>query len=192
MIGSGYQAQTQLEAICKVRPITSARVYSRSAEHREAFARLMSERLGIDVTPAGTSREAVDGVDVVTTITASRTPVFDGDWLEDGTHVNAAGGANEYVIELDDATILRADTIVVDDIAQARIECGELMMPASRGLILWEQLHELCEIAGGIVPGRLNSRDVTLFKSLGMAMWDVAAARVVYDKAIAQGVGVNI
>lgn len=192
IIGSGYQAGTQLEAVCRVRPITRARVYSPTPEHRTTFAREMSRALGIDVTPAETSRQAVEGVDILITISASRTPVFDGTWLEPGMHVVAVGGANEYVRELDDAAIQRADLLVVDDIAQARVECGELMIPAASGLILWEQLCELWQVVGGEVTGRSTPHDVTLFKSLGMALWDVAVAKVAYDKAMERGVGTRM
>ena len=102
------------------------------------------------------------------------------------------GGANEYVTELDDDAVLRPDILVVDSIAQARKECGELLMPASRGLIVWGQVRELWEVVGGVVPGRRSDDEVTLFKSLGMAIWDVAVAKAVYDKAVAQGVGVRV
>ncbi len=192
VIGSGHQAGSQLEAICKVRPISSARVFSPNAEHRITYANDMSKRLGIEVTPVESARLAVEGVDILITITASRTPVFDGAWLQSGTHVTAVGGANAYVTELDDAAIQRPDVLVVDDVAQARIECGEFMMPASRGIILWEQLRELWQVVSGVVPVRNSPEDITLFKSLGMALWDIAAAKAVYDKAVARGIGTTI
>ena len=173
ILGSGFQAGAQLEAICSVRPIIKARVYSPNAERRSGFARGMSDALGIDVQAADSPREVVKSADILVTITNSRTPVFDGEWLRAGTHICAVGGANEYVTELDDATIQRADFIAVDSIAQAKIECGELLMPASRGLILWEQVSELWQVVGGAKAGRRSAEDITLFKSLGMAMWDV-------------------
>ncbi len=182
ILGSGFQADAQLEAICSVRPIERVRVYSRNAENRDGFARRMAETLGIEVVAVDTPREAVESADILVTITNSRTPVFEGAWLRPGTHVCAVGGANEYVTELDDTTIRRADFIAVDSIAQARIECGELLMPASRGLLLWEQVSEFWQVVGGMKTGRRANDDITLFKSLGMAMWDVAAAKVVYDK----------
>ena len=184
ILGSGFQASAQLEAICSVRLITKARVYSPNAERRSSFARRMSDSLGIDVVAVDSPREVVESADILVTITNSRTPVFEGEWLRAGTHICAVGGANEYVTELDDTTIQRADIIAVDSIAQARIECGELLMPASRGLILWEQLSELWQVVGGEKAGRRGDGDITLFKSLGMAMWDVAAAKVVYDRYV--------
>ena len=184
ILGSGFQAGAQLEAICSVRPIIKARVYSPNAERRSGFARGMADALGIDVQAADSPREVVKSADILVTITNSRTPVFDGEWLRAGTHICAVGGANEYVTELDDATIQRADFIAVDSITQAKIECGELLMPTSRGLILWEQVSELWQVVGGAKAGRRSAGDITLFKSLGMAMWDLAAAKVVYERYI--------
>ena len=192
ILGSGYQAGTQLEAVCRVSDVESALVFSRSPQNRVAYAQRMSRELGISVTAAESARDVVDAADILITITSSRTPVFEGAWLRPGMHVAAVGGANEYVTELDDEAVLRPDVLVVDSIAQARKECGELLMPASRGLVLWGQVRELWEVVGGTVPGRRSDDEVTLFKSLGMAIWDVAVAKAVYDKAVAQGVGVRI
>ena len=185
ILGSGFQADAQLEAICSVRPIERVRVYSRNAENRNEFARRMTGTLGIEVRAVDTPRDAVEPADILVTITNSRTPVFDGDWLRPGTHICAVGGANEYVTELDDTTIRRADFIAVDSISQAKVECGELLMPASRGVLLWERVSELWQVVGGMKAGRRSADDITLFKSLGMAMWDVAAAKVVYERYVA-------
>lgn len=192
LLGSGYQAGAQLQAICAVRPIKAARVFSPNPQRRAEFARRMSAALGIEITAVDDPRAVVDAADILVTITNSREPVFSGDWLRPGMHICAVGGANEYATELDDAAIRRADIIAVDSVAQAKVECGELLMPASRGLILWGQLTELCQIVGGERPGRRGREDITLFKSLGMAMWDVAAAKAVYDRAIERGIGVRI
>ena len=189
VLGSGYQSRTQLEAVCKVRSIAEARVYSPTVANREAFADEMSDLLNIPVTATDGPKQVVDGTDVLTVITDSATPVFDGHWLAPGTHVVAVGGASPFVRELDETTIQRADLIAVDDLAQAKIESGELMVPASIGTLPWEQLRELWQIVGGEVPGRTGAEDITLFKSLGMALWDIVAAKAVYEKAVAGGVG---
>ena len=181
ILGSGFQADAQLEAICGVRLIERVRVFSRNPANRSDFARRMTDTLGIEVQAADNPRDVVERADILVTITNSPTPVFSGEWLRPGTHICAVGGANEYVTELDDTTIRRADIIAVDSIAQAKVECGELLMPTSRGLLLWEQVSELHQIVGGMKPGRRGADDITLFKSLGMAMWDVAAAKAVYD-----------
>lgn len=182
ILGTGFQAGAQLEAICSVRPIERVRVYSRSPENRNTFAREISDTLGIEVRAVDEPQGVVESADILVTITNSPTPVFSGEWLKPGTHICAVGGANEYVTELDDTTIRRADFIAVDSIAQAKVECGELLMPTSRGVLLWEQVSELWQVVGGVKVGRRNEDEITLFKSLGMAMWDIAAAKVVYDK----------
>ena len=188
VIGSGFQARTQLEAVCETLPaIRRARVHSRSEANRAAYAAEMSERLGIPVVPAASAREAVEGADVIITATSSTSPVLLGEWLEPGAFIAAIGGADPYAAELDAAAVRRADVIAVDDRDQAKIESGELLMPASRGLLLWERTAELNQIVAGRAVGRPSAESVTLFKSLGMALWDVAAAKAVYDRAIADG-----
>ena len=192
VLGSGFQARTQLEAVCKVRSVSQARVYSPTPGHREAFASEMSGVLGIPVSPVDGPEKAVDGADILAVITSSVTPVFDGAWLGPGTHVVAVGGASPFVREFDETTLQRADLIVVDDLQQTRIESGELMVPASTGVVMWEQVRELWQVVGGEVPGRTGPDDITLFKSLGMALWDVVAAKAVYQKAVARGVGTTL
>ena len=192
VLGSGFQARTQLEAVCKVRSVSQARVYSPTPGHREAFASEMSGVLGIPVSPVDGPEKAVDGADILAVITSSVTPVFDGAWLGPGTHVVAVGGASPFVREFDETTLQRADLIVVDDLQQTRIESGEFMVPASTGVVMWEQVRELWQVVGGEVPGRTGPDDITLFKSLGMALWDVVAAKAVYQKAVARGVGTTL
>ena len=150
VLGSGFQAGTQLEAVCRVCDVESAAVYSPSLSRRAAFAERISRELDLPVTAMESARDVVEAADILITITSSRTPVFEGRWLRPGMHVAAVGGANEYVTELDDDAVTRPEVLVVDSIAQARRECGELLMPASRGLILWEQVRELWEIVGGL------------------------------------------
>ena len=189
VIGSGFQARTQLEAVSRVRDLRAAKVYSPNPERRSVYASEMSERLSFEVSAVDSAHASVEGVDILITITSSRTPVLLGEWLEPGMHVNAAGGADPYVTELDDGAVQRADLIVVDDRAQAKIESGELMMTAGRGLVLWEQMRELWELVSDQTPGRHRPEDVTLFKSLGMALWDIVVAKAVYDRAVAEGAG---
>ena len=172
-----------------MRDLSHVKVYSPNAERRTAYALEMSEKLDLDIAPVESARDAVSDADILITITSSPTPVLSGEWLEPGMHIAAAGGADPYVSELDFAAVERADLVVVDDRSQARIESGELMMPASRGLLIWERTRELWQVVGGQAPGRNAPEDVTLFKSLGMALWDVAAAKVVYDRAAERGIG---
>ncbi|MCH7706384.1 MAG: ornithine cyclodeaminase family protein [Chloroflexi bacterium] len=192
VIGVGGQAATQLEAVCLVRDIRHAWVYSRTPEKREAFARQMSRELNITVDPAETARECVTHADVVVTITNSVEPVIEGRWLSDGTHINAAGSNNMLHAEIDVETIRHAALIAADDVPQARTECGELIVAVASGAVRWEQVVELGDIVAGRVAGRPSEEAITLFESQGIGTEDVAAARVVYEAAVERGVGVEI
>ena len=189
VIGSGFQARTQLEAVCAVREIREARVFSRRPERREDFAQRSSERLGVDVRPVESAQECVEGADVVITITSARDPVALGEWLAPGAHVNAAGGNHWQRREIDEAAVLKSELIVVDDLEQAKVECGDLMWLEARGSFRWDMARELRDVVAGRVPGRLTQEGVTLFESLGVALEDIAAADLVYRKAKEQGIG---
>ena len=189
VIGSGFQARTQLEAVCAVREIKQTRVFSRRQERREDFAKRSSERLGVDVQPVESAQKCVEGADIVIAITSAREPVVLGDWLAPGAHINAAGGNHWLRREIDETAVLRSELIVVDDLEQARIECGDLMWLEARGTFRWDMAHELQDVVAGRVPGRLSQEGVTLFESMGVALEDIAAAELVYRKAKEQGIG---
>ena len=189
VIGTGFQARTQLEAVCSVRQVTQARVYSRRADRRDQFAQQMSQQLEVDVVPVDSAQACAAGAEVVITITGSRDPVLEGAWLASGAHVNAAGGNHWMRREVDEETVERADIIVVDDLDQAKIECGDLIWPEARGSFRWDQAHELQSVMAGRVQGRPSEEAITLFESMGVALEDIAAAQLVYRKALDQGVG---
>ena len=189
IIGSGHQAITQLEGVCGVRPIRRIKVFSRTAERREGFAKEAEDRLGVEVVPVATAEECVRGSDIVVTITNSREPVFDGETLEPGTHVNAAGSNSFTRREIDEATIRRAAPIVVDNLEQAKMECGELLWAAERGVFRWQQAVELHDVVGGKVIGRPSDEAITLFESQGVGIEDTAASAYVFRKAKEQGLG---
>ena len=189
VIGTGFQARTQLEAVCSVRKVTQARVYSRRADRRDQFAQRMSQQLEVEVAPVDSAQACAAGADVVITITGSRDPVLEGAWLAAGAHVNAAGGNHWMRREVDEETVERADLIVVDDLDQAKIECGDLIWPEARGSFRWDQAHELQSVVAGRVQGRPSEEAITLFESMGVALEDIAAAQLVYRKALDQGVG---
>ncbi len=191
-IGAGYQARTQLEAICRVRKITGARVYSRTAEARAQFAQTIGPELGVPIVAVTSAEECVRGSDIVVTITSSATPVFSGDWLSPGTHINAAGSNHISRRELDVETIKRASVIVADDIDTARIECGELIHAIERGAASWHQVRNLSSIVAGEMPGRNSPLDITLFESQGLALEDIAVAARLYDLARPRGIGTAI
>ena len=189
IFGTGWQARSQLEAVCAVRPIQAIRAYGRDATRRQTFCTEMSQQLGIPVEPATTPEAAVRGMDVVITATNAREPLFDGHWLEAGAHVNAIGSNALIRREIDDTTVRRSALIVVDSKEQARIECGDLLGALERGFVHWEQIRELWEVVAGFIPGRRQASDITLFESHGLAIWDLAAGLAVYEAAKVKGIG---
>ena len=189
IIGTGYQARSQLEAVCAVRDIKQVKTFSRTPEKRQAFAGKMSQRLNVEVVPAESAEECVRDTDIVITITSAREPVLKGEWLEEGAHVNAAGGNHWMRREIDDEAVKRAGLIVVDDLEQAKVECGDLIWPSERGLFRWSMARELKELISGRAAGRPEDGSITLFESQGVAIEDVAAGLHVYHKARERGVG---
>ncbi|MGH9454874.1 MAG: ornithine cyclodeaminase family protein [Terriglobia bacterium] len=192
LIGTGRQARTQLEAVARVRNIQSVLVYGRDEERRRAFAQEMSQRLAVKVSPAESPEAAVRSAGIVITATTSREPVLHGEWLKPGTHVNAIGANMLNRREVDDATLARAAVISVEFIEQAKQEAGDLVHGfASLGLG-WDRVHELQQIVAGSFSGRTSDEEITLFKSSGIAIWDVAVGIHIYRKALETGRGKEI
>jgi alanine dehydrogenase len=192
LIGSGRQARTQLQAISLVRRLDHVRVYSRNQRRREAFCKEASENFAIEVTPAESAEAAVRSSDIVVTATSSQSPILSGDWLGAGTHINAIGANIASRRELDDAALLRAASISVDLLEQAKLEAGDLIQGFRDSPQRWETVTELKDIVTGMQPGRGSPDDVTIFKSVGIALWDVAAAGAIYYQAVKTGHGKEI
>jgi ornithine cyclodeaminase/alanine dehydrogenase-like protein (mu-crystallin family) len=192
IFGTGWQAESQLMAVCAVRPIKSIQVYGRDAERREAFARKMASLLRVEVFAAGSPEETVRGKSIVITATGAREPVLKGEWIEPGTHLNVAGSNFLSKAEVDVETIRRASIIAVDSIEQSKIEAGDLMPATERGVISWESVTELGRIVAGRDKGRTSDQDITLFKSNGIALEDISTALRVYNLARERGVGEEI
>lgn len=190
--GSGQQARTQLEAVCKVRPIRQAVVWSPNEDRRRAFAREMSERCGIEVTAADRPQQAAEGMDVIVTATSSREPVLLGAWVSPGCHVNAIGSNFLSKAEIDIEVIRKAADVVVDSKDQARLEAGDFVQAIEGGALRWADVRELGQVLVGRYTVRQRPEDVTLFKSVGIAIEDVALAARVYQAAVAAGVGRSI
>ncbi|GBD29380.1 Delta(1)-pyrroline-2-carboxylate reductase [bacterium HR32] len=189
LLGAGWQARTQLEAVCAVRPVERVWVHSRSPERREEFAREMSDAVGRPVVAVASAEEAVREADVVCTITTARDPVLLGRWLRPGAHVNAAGSNWAHRREVDADVVQRATVVAVDDLAQARVECGDLILAQAEGKWDWSRAVELADVVAGRVRGRTGDLDVTLFCSQGIALEDVVAAKLAYERARILGVG---
>jgi alanine dehydrogenase len=189
LYGTGWQASSQLAAVCGVRTIKSVKVYGRNPEKRGQFCERMKAELQLDdITPVE-QLEAAAEADIVCTITTAREPVLQGAWLQAGAHVNAAGANSVLRREFDDETVKRAAFICADSVEQAHIEAGELIVPIEKGILNWEAVHELRYVVNGDLKGRQDNNDITIFKSLGLAIEDVAAAAVVYRKAVEQKIG---
>lgn len=195
VLGAGGQAVTQVLAIAAALPgIRHVRAWNRSADRASSFEARLRELGGASldgmvVEPVGSAREAVTGADVVVTITSSSTPVLEGAWLGDGTHVNAAGINRANVAEIDAAAVARAEVVVVDHLDNARREAGDLVLAAAAGHFAWERAVELGAIMTGAHPGRTSATQVTLFESQGIAAEDVALGALLLDRAAAAGVG---
>jgi ornithine cyclodeaminase/alanine dehydrogenase-like protein (mu-crystallin family) len=189
IFGTGTQAPTQLEAVCAVRPIEHVWVYSPTPHYRRRFAARMTERLEVPVQAVDEPRDVVVDADVVITITKASQPLFDGDWLPPGVHVNAAGSNRPSAREIDARTVERADLITIDDLVQGHVEAGDLLAAERAGVLNWDNVVPLGRVVAGRHPGRRRADAITLFESLGVAIEDVAVARRVYQRALASGLG---
>ena len=189
LIGSGVQAETQLEAVCCVRPVIKANVYSPTPSRAASFAARMSARLDVDVRPVDEARHAVEGCDIVIAATSAKNPVVKGEWIGAGTHINGVGSHAPEKRELDSDAVRKAK-VVVDSMAGALQEAGDLLLPIAEGVITKKHIYaELSEVVAGSKPGRTGQQEVTFFKSVGMAIEDVAVAQLVYERARSLGIG---
>jgi ornithine cyclodeaminase/alanine dehydrogenase-like protein (mu-crystallin family) len=192
LFGSGKQARTQLQAVCAVRKIRRAQVYSPNEERRRNFCIEMSQLCNTEVEPVPRPEMAAEDKDIVITATSSREPVLNGNWIAEGTHMNVIGSNFLGKAEVDAVAVRRCDSIVVDSKDQARLEAGDFTQPLEDGSIHWADIHELGQVIVGRFTGRAHPENVTMFKSLGIAIEDIAVAARVYERAIAAGVGQRV
>jgi alanine dehydrogenase len=192
LFGAGKQARTQLQAVCAVRPIKRAHVYSRSDESRRRFADEMGAACGVEVVPVDRPEQAAAGMDVIFTATSATEPVLRGEWVGDGTHLNVIGSNYLSKSEIDVETVRRSKLITVDSKEQAKLEAGDLVPAVEQGVLHWSDVVELGAVMVGKAAGRGGPADVTLFKSVGVAIEDVMTAARVYAAAQEQGVGRKI
>ncbi len=189
--GAGWQAESQLEAIAAAKKLDRIIVYSRTEESRKAFAEKMSEKIGQEVETTHFPEEPA-AQDIVVTMTSSKEPVLRGEWLKPGAHVNAAGSNFLFKREIDRDVVKRASLVTIDSREELGLEAGNLLQAVETGVVLPEAVRELGQIIAGQVPGRTSPEDITLFASQGLALEDMAVARIVYDRALEQGVGREI
>jgi alanine dehydrogenase len=189
IIGTGGQAKTQLEAVATVRRLESVNVFGRDPQKREAFCKEMSARVGIPVRAAASASEAVRGAQIVCTATTASQPVVNGADLSSGVHINAIGANHAHKRELDDEAVASADVIVVDSIEQSRQEAGDLIIAFHGDESCWTGVQRLSDVVAGKTGGRTSDTEVTLFKSNGIASWDLAVAMKVYKAALEKDLG---
>ena len=192
IFGAGVQGRTQLEAVCAVRDIQKAWVFDLVPEQAQTFASQMGQGLAIEVNVAGTPSEAVAQADVICTATTSSAPVFADTDVRPGTHINAVGAYTPQMQEIPGETVQRAK-VVIDHREASLAEAGDLLIPLEDGVIEEEHIYaELGEICAGLKPGRTSPDEVTLFKSVGVAVQDVAAASAVLRAAKRRGLGTEV
>jgi len=188
LFGAGWQAQSQLQAMDAVRSLEKIWIVNRNVGRAQEFIDKMQPQVRAKLVIAENAESAVRSSQVITTMTSSKDPVLKGEWLQAGQHVNAAGGNLLLRRELDDEAVLRANLVAVDSIEQARIEAGEFIGVMETGKRHWQDFIELKDVVSG-TRGRSNAGDITLFKSLGLGLEDVAIASVVYNRALNRGMG---
>jgi len=189
LFGAGKQARTQLKAMTAVRRIERAEVYSRNADRRHQFAREMSEYCGTQVVPVHSPEEAAAEKDIVICATTSEVPLFGGRMLEPGTHLNVVGSNYLAKAEIDVETVRRSDSIVCDSIEACRREAGDFVEALEAGVTDWPLMHELADVVAGRETGRALPEQITLFKSVGLAIEDVALAVKLLERAHDEKVG---
>ncbi len=189
VIGTGWQARAQVQALCAISSFRNIVAYSRNAENRMKFCKEMTEATGVDVIPAEIPEEAVKEKDIVITATNSKEPVLKGEWLSEGTHINAIGSNSLTRQELDVEAVRKCDCIIVDSKEQAILESGDLTKAVEADAFYWEDARELGLVVIGEYPGREAASEITLFESQGIALEDVALAARVYEKAAAEEIG---
>lgn len=196
VIGSGLEARTNLQAVCAVRLVERATVFSPNRERRERFAARMKTELGIDIVPVESPEQCVRGAEIVVVGTNSfdrPDPIaYRGAWMEPASHVNSIGSTAPQLREIDAETFARADRIVVDSKVQVEEESGDVRVALSEGKYDREKVVELKDVLAGKARGRASTDQITLFKSVGTAVQDVMAGFVVYQEAVRQGRGQDV
>ncbi len=192
ILGSGVQAKSHLAAMLEARPVKRVRVWSRNAEHTQRFAERASKRYGISVEAANSVQSAVDGADIICTTTSAPEPILQGHWIASGAHINAVGSSVPFTRELDTAAIVKSKMFV--DRRESTInEAGDFLFPKKEGAITDDHiLGEIGDILLEKIKGRITHDEITLFKSLGLAIEDLASANHIYKKAVEQGVGISV
>jgi alanine dehydrogenase len=192
VLGAGVQADSHIHALCKVREIKSIKVYSPSGKSARKLKEELEPVVKIKIDPVKTAEEAVRDTDLLVTATTAKEPIVNCDWLKPGVHINAVGSHRPDLREIDGATIKRAK-VFVDSRDAIMAECGDVLLAIKEGAITESHASiEIGEVLAGKKSGRTKPEEVTLYKSVGIAIQDVAAAQLVYRKALRENAGVNV
>jgi ornithine cyclodeaminase/alanine dehydrogenase-like protein (mu-crystallin family) len=193
LFGAGFQAESQIDALARVLPkLERVNVVSRSMTRAQQFCDTAMRAMKVHVAVRTDVERAVSEADVITTASGAHHALFSGSWLRPGVHINAIGSNFAEKREIDGTTVRRAERIVVDDLAVAKMESGDLIAADAEAALDWSAVRPLSEIVGGVVPGRTSPDEITLFESQGIGLEDLAAACHVVKRARESGIGMEI
>lgn len=189
ILGSGVQAGTHLDAMRVARNINHVRIWSRNLDHAQKFAERESTRCSIQIEAVDSARDAVEGADIICTVTSATEPILQGEWIAPGTHINAVGSSVAFARELDTAAVVKSK-LFVDRRESTLNEAGDFLIPKKEGAVGDDHIRgEIGDILLNKIKGRTSAGDITLFKSLGLAVEDVASAHYIYQTLSRQGEG---
>ncbi len=192
ILGAGVQARAHITALARVRTIHSIKIYSPSGTSASCVKQEMTSEIGVEIEVANSAEEAVRGADLIVTATTAKQPILPAQWLKAGAHINAVGSHRPDLRELDGTTLARSK-VFVDSREAIMAECGDVLLALAEKSITADQVQaEIGEVLAGTKPGRTGAEEVTLYKSVGIAIQDVATAQLVYHKALQRGVGTDV
>jgi ornithine cyclodeaminase/alanine dehydrogenase len=193
IFGAGVQGETHLLAMCEVREVSAAMVFDTSVARARAFQEKMKEKVQARISIANSGKEIVENSDIIITATTSKEPLFKGEWVQPGCHINGIGSHSGPGIKEVDGTTVKRSLVVADSKEACLKEAGDLIDPITQGLISPDHIYaELSEIVTGKKKGRLNDQDITFFKSVGLALEDVSTALKVFELAKKRGIGKDV
>jgi len=192
VLGAGVQARAHITALASVRKISRIRIYSPSGTSASRVKQEVESQLGLAIEVANSAEEAVRGADLIVTATTAKQPILPAEWLKPGAHINAVGSHRPDVRELH-GSIMARSKLLVDSREAIMAECGDVLLALAENSITADHMQaEIGEVLAGTKPGRTGADEVTLYKSVGIAIQDVATAQLVYHKALQKGVGTDV
>jgi alanine dehydrogenase len=192
VLGAGVQAKAHIMAVARVRKIRTIKIYSPSGKSASRIKQELESQLEVTIEVANSAEEAVRGADIIVTATTAKQPILSAQWLKPGAHINAVGSHRPDLRELDGSTMARSK-VFVDSREAIMAECGDILLALAEKSIIADHVQvEIGEVLAGTKPGRTAAEEVTLYKSVGIAIQDVATAQLVYHKALQRRVGADV